>query len=141
VPKLELLGLDAPYARPSNRQFQIEVKSMELRLPVREAPDCSVVLPSAAPALPAGAELAPGVSAAAAGGCASPAATAAPPRPRPTRRTPSRRRQEPSDDQVQATAGAGRDLPFTGLWLALPFLAGACLLAGGALMRRALARP
>jgi len=37
VPKLELLGSDAPYGRPSNAAFQIAVDRLELRLPVREA--------------------------------------------------------------------------------------------------------
>jgi hypothetical protein len=36
VPKLELLGSDAPYGRPSNAAFQIAVDRLELRLPVRE---------------------------------------------------------------------------------------------------------
>ncbi len=35
TPRLELLGSDAPYARPSNGQFQVEVKRLRLRLPVR----------------------------------------------------------------------------------------------------------
>jgi dienelactone hydrolase len=38
VPRLELLGRDAPYARPSNGTFAIAVSNLELRLPVREAP-------------------------------------------------------------------------------------------------------
>lgn len=38
VPRLELLGRDAPYARPSNGTFSIAVSNLELRLPVREAP-------------------------------------------------------------------------------------------------------
>lgn len=37
IPRLELLGQDAPYSRPSNGTFSIEVSSLELRLPVREA--------------------------------------------------------------------------------------------------------
>jgi hypothetical protein len=69
VPKLELLGADPPFARPSNGSFQVGVDGLELRLPVREPPDCRVVLPAAAPVIPAGQELAPGVSAAAARGC------------------------------------------------------------------------
>jgi hypothetical protein len=36
VPKLELLGNDAPYGRVSNQPFSIEVTSLEVRLPVRE---------------------------------------------------------------------------------------------------------
>ena len=38
VPKLELLGKDAPYARPSNGAFSLEFSDLELRLPVSEAP-------------------------------------------------------------------------------------------------------
>jgi predicted acyl esterase len=33
VPKLELLGADAPYTRISNGAFAINVKSLELRMP------------------------------------------------------------------------------------------------------------
>ena len=36
TPRLELLGADAPYARPSNGQFQVEVKRLRLRLPIRK---------------------------------------------------------------------------------------------------------
>jgi len=38
VPKLELLGRDAPYARPSNGVFSIAVSDLRLRLPVHEVP-------------------------------------------------------------------------------------------------------
>jgi hypothetical protein len=38
IPRLELLGRDAPYARPSNGTFSIAVSNLELRLPVHEAP-------------------------------------------------------------------------------------------------------
>lgn len=69
VPKLELLGSDPPFTRPSNGSFQVVVRRLELRLPVREAPDCRVVLPTAAPVLPKGQGLAPGVPATAAPGC------------------------------------------------------------------------
>ena len=34
LPKLELLGNDAPYSRPSNTPFAIEVTDLELRLPL-----------------------------------------------------------------------------------------------------------
>ena len=71
VPKLELVGADPPYARPSNQPFRIAVERLELRLPVREQPDCRVVLPTAAPILPPGQNLAPGVAAGPAQGCAS----------------------------------------------------------------------
>jgi hypothetical protein len=37
-PKLELLGRDAPYGRPSNGSFKITVSQLELRLPVRDRP-------------------------------------------------------------------------------------------------------
>ena len=36
VAKLELLGSDAPYARPSNGAFTVTVERLSLRLPVRE---------------------------------------------------------------------------------------------------------
>jgi hypothetical protein len=36
VAKLQLLGRDAPYARASNGTFTVEVRSLELRMPVRE---------------------------------------------------------------------------------------------------------
>jgi len=64
VPKLELLGEDPPYARPSNGSFSITVTRLELHLPVLNVPDCRVVLPIAPPALPAGYQIAPGVRAA-----------------------------------------------------------------------------
>jgi dienelactone hydrolase len=70
VPKLELLASDAPFKRPSNGSFEIRVERLELRLPVRERPDCRVVLPKAAPVVPDGQTLAPGVRAGAAAGCA-----------------------------------------------------------------------
>jgi hypothetical protein len=39
VPKLELLGQDDPYARPSNGSgFQIEIEHLALELPVRDRP-------------------------------------------------------------------------------------------------------
>lgn len=37
VPKLELLGHDAPYARPSNFQYTVDVSRLQLRLPTHEA--------------------------------------------------------------------------------------------------------
>jgi hypothetical protein len=49
VPKLELLGQDAPYARASNGQFSIAVSALQLRLPVHEAPGSS---PAVAKPLP-----------------------------------------------------------------------------------------
>jgi hypothetical protein len=41
IPKLELLGQDAPYARASNGQFSIAVSDLQLRLPVHDAPGSS----------------------------------------------------------------------------------------------------
>jgi hypothetical protein len=38
VSKLELLGQDAPYVRPSNGVFSISVSDLQLRLPVDEVP-------------------------------------------------------------------------------------------------------
>ncbi len=38
VPKLELLGQDPPYTRPSNGAFSISVSNLQLRLPVHETP-------------------------------------------------------------------------------------------------------
>jgi PKD repeat protein len=63
VAKLELLGHDAPYGRPANAAFAVEVSKLELRLPVRERPDCDQVLSPAPPVVPEGATLAPGVDA------------------------------------------------------------------------------
>lgn len=62
VPKLELLGEDAPYARLSNGTFDITVNRLALRLPVHDTPDCRTVQPLAKSVLPAGERLAPGVS-------------------------------------------------------------------------------
>jgi hypothetical protein len=41
VPKLELLGRDSPYMRPSNGVFSISVSNLVLRLPVHEVPGAS----------------------------------------------------------------------------------------------------
>jgi hypothetical protein len=38
VPKLELLGQDSRYVRPSNGVFSIAVSNLQLRLPVHEIP-------------------------------------------------------------------------------------------------------
>jgi hypothetical protein len=43
IPKLELLGQDAPYARPSNGPFTITVSDLQLRLPVHDQPGASGV--------------------------------------------------------------------------------------------------
>ena len=61
VARLELVGQDAPYARPSNQPWSVTLSNLELRLPVAERPDCEQVLSPAAPFVPAGGELAPGV--------------------------------------------------------------------------------
>jgi hypothetical protein len=60
VPRLELLGSDVPFGRPANLPFSVEVTGLQLRLPVRDRPDCRVVLPRARPVLPAGQRPAPG---------------------------------------------------------------------------------
>jgi len=80
VPRLELLGADSPYGRASNLPFQIQVEGLELRLPVRERPDCRVVLPTAAPLRPPDQELAPGVASSPARGCGSGAGPSPSPR-------------------------------------------------------------
>jgi hypothetical protein len=82
VPRLELLAADPPYGRVSNQPFQIQVEGLELRLPVRERPDCRVVLPAAAPLRPPDQALAPGVAASRARGCGSGAGPSPPPRMR-----------------------------------------------------------
>ena len=58
VPKLQLLARDTPYSRASNGTFTIAVSSLDLRLPVHDAPGGPVLAP-AAPVLPAGATPAP----------------------------------------------------------------------------------
>jgi predicted acyl esterase len=60
--ELELLGSDAPYARPSNGSFETEVKRLKLRLPVRQRPDCEAVRRLGPPPLLRGHRPAPGVS-------------------------------------------------------------------------------
>ena len=57
--ELELLGADAPYARPSNGSFETEVSRLKLRLPVRQHPDCESVKRAGPPPLLAGQRLAP----------------------------------------------------------------------------------
>ena len=60
VPKLQLLGRDAPYARASNGEFEVSVKNLELSLPVAEPPGGLVSSPLPLP-LPPGRTAAPGV--------------------------------------------------------------------------------
>jgi hypothetical protein len=43
VPKLELLGRDSPYARPSNFEWSIAVSDLKFRLPVHDKPHGGVV--------------------------------------------------------------------------------------------------
>jgi predicted acyl esterase len=52
VAKLELLPADEPYGRNSNGQEPVTISNLELRLPVREAPDCGLVQYPAAKVLP-----------------------------------------------------------------------------------------
>ena len=147
VARLELLGADPPYSRPSNGAFRIGVERLELRLPVREKPDCRVVLPAAAPVVPPSQELAPGVSGERAAGCddrdrRSPAGDGA----------GDGGGDRPADDEspegssvdggtvdggsATGRAGRGANLPFTGLSVALVLAAALALLAGGAFLRR-----
>ncbi|HEX2085088.1 MAG TPA: CocE/NonD family hydrolase [Solirubrobacteraceae bacterium] len=60
VPKLQLLGRDAPYVRASNGEFQVTVSNLELRLPVREQPGGLISQPKPLP-LPPGRRAVPGV--------------------------------------------------------------------------------
>jgi hypothetical protein len=147
VPRLELLGSDPPYARPSNRPFQIEVERLELRLPVRERPDCRVVQPAAAPVLPPGQELAPGVSARATAGCGSERRDTADGGDDGQAPDPDSRADEgdsPSAERTPASARArartGGGLPFTGGSPALVAAAAAALLGAGILGRAAARR-
>jgi X-Pro dipeptidyl-peptidase-like protein len=59
--RLELVGGDPPYARPSNGVFRIDVRRLRLTLPVRQRPDCETIRPVSRPPLPPGERLAPGV--------------------------------------------------------------------------------
>jgi hypothetical protein len=149
VPRLELLGSDPPYGRPSNRPFDIDVERLELRLPVREEPDCRTVLPTAARVLPPGQTLAPGVPAAAAGGCggdgSSPGGGGRPVRPSggdAASGDTSRSGASGPAAASRATAAPEEDasLPFTGLVVGMVVLAGAALVAAGALLRARMLR-
>ena len=46
VPKLELLGADAPYTRVSNGSFSVNVERLELRLPAHDTPGGQVKRPA-----------------------------------------------------------------------------------------------
>jgi hypothetical protein len=61
VARLEVLGSDPPYARPSNGRFEVTIESLALTLPVRDEPDCRTIQPVAAPAVPPGQSLAVGI--------------------------------------------------------------------------------
>ena len=63
--KLQLLGRDPPYARPSNGAFSVTVKNLELRLPVVEKPGAVSVRTPAVPFVPQGATALPGTKRAA----------------------------------------------------------------------------
>lgn len=63
VVKLQLLGQDAPYARPSNGTFTITVTRLDLRLPVHERPDSGQIHRPAPLVVPCGSRLAPGFAA------------------------------------------------------------------------------
>jgi dienelactone hydrolase len=58
--QLELLGQDAPFGRPSNGAFEVAIERLELRLPVRQRPDCKAIRPPARLLVPRGQLLAPG---------------------------------------------------------------------------------
>jgi fermentation-respiration switch protein FrsA (DUF1100 family) len=61
VAKLQLLGRDSPYARPSNGTFTIAVSRLDLRLPVHEQPARGQVRRPAPFVVPCRSELAPGL--------------------------------------------------------------------------------
>ncbi len=149
VARLELVGNDAPYARPSNAPYRVDVRRLELRLPVREAPDCTTVLGRAAPVLPAGYELAPGVDARASSACAqaqrgdgadAPAARRRRQRTTGTRSATRRRTRTAAAPAQGRASDDGGTLALTGLDLALVAGAGLVLLAGGGALRRRVRR-
>jgi hypothetical protein len=64
VPKLLLLGRDAPYARPSNGGFTVRIRDLEVRLPVVDRPGANPAVRAPLPyVLPAGRRLAAGFGA------------------------------------------------------------------------------
>jgi hypothetical protein len=63
IVKLQLLGRDAPYARPSNGTFTITLSHLDLRLPVHERSDGKQVRKPAPLLVPCGRQLAPGLQA------------------------------------------------------------------------------
>ncbi|HVH07718.1 MAG TPA: CocE/NonD family hydrolase [Myxococcota bacterium] len=56
APKLELLGQSVPFGRASTGAFTVEVKRLELRLPVAETPSGRTILAKAEPVAPPNAE-------------------------------------------------------------------------------------
>ena len=61
VVKLQLLGRDAPFARPSNGTFSITVSDLDLRLPVHERPGIGQAGVPASLVVPCESRLAPDV--------------------------------------------------------------------------------
>lgn len=146
VAKLELLGSDPPYGRVSNAPFRVEFEDLELRLPVREEPDCRTTLPVAAPVVPAGQQLAPGSSAPSDARCERGSETNGgrdAPRSRPGRDSDDRRASTdlPSGGVSNAGGGDGGALAFTGLALATLLAGGLALVLAGAALRRRTGRP
>jgi len=139
VAKLELLGSDPPYGRVSNAPFRVELERLELRLPVRDQPDCRTVVSVATPVVPAGQQLAPGTSATGAAPCARRGETKAveggAKRSRPGRDSDDRRIAAGQATGGQADAGGGGALAFTGLALAALLVAGTALVMAGAALR------
>jgi hypothetical protein len=87
VPKLQLLGRDAPYARPSNGAFTVQIRDLELRLPVVDRPGSNAAVLAPLPyALPAGRRMAAGFGARA-------VSVGATPRPRADRRAATTQRR------------------------------------------------
>jgi hypothetical protein len=152
VPRLELVGNDAPYARPSNAPYRVEVRRLELRLPVREQPDCTTVLARSAQVVPAGQQLAPGIEARAATDCDERPPSTAPTSPASRRRDARRDRSDRGRsrrrgrrDTSRRTSGSGGDagggpLAFTGRNVIPIGAAGLVLLASGAGLRRRVRR-
>ena len=145
IPKLELLGSDPPYGRVSNAPFRVELEGLELRLPVREEPDCDTTLPVAPPVVPAGQRLAPGASAPSTDRCARAepiSGKRAPGAPRRGRSDDRGGSPEPAaGDASNAAAGGGGALAFTGLALLALLATGSALVLGGAALRRRAGRP
>lgn len=145
VAKLELLGSDPPYGRVSNAPFRVQLERLELRLPVRERPDCRTVLPVATPVVPAGQQLAPEAFAPRAARCErrrEPKAGKGGPTPsRPGGDSDDRRVSAGAATGGQSNAGGGGALAFTGLALAALVVAGLALVMAGAALRSRAGRP